>query len=583
MMGDSERGRGSARCNSGLTPASGGTASEPAECSSRSKIKRKQVLNEIYETEKTFQHNLMLLTTLFLEPVKVSSILPPKVIEGMFSNIEAIQSVSSHLVSLMEEHGVVHALLELAPYLKLYSVYANNFNSASKLLEELQNRSEDFKRLLKFQEAREEMEGLKLNSLLLTPIQRVPRYRLLLENLLKLTDAEDGNHTKLKVAYEEIANVTAHINECVRQHENFNRMLTIQNSFVGPKVPQILQPGRRFIRQGVLSKLSQKKKGKSLGKELCVFLFNDMLVYGKKQSSDTYQCCDVFALINCVVELSPSKSHQLEEQTFFVRCGDKSVWLCGSNEASTTSWVDDIKKAIRELHGNLASLKRCDGSTPISPHKMILKNKGKTTLASPSSLFKWKSSGSYVGESGSPLFKDISNLTPTKRNTIVVEPALSVFDIHKICEEEETEVSQSFANWDTNNNNNTTTSSNTSSSESELCELHEEECMNNYDAGRTMVAAGSDSIINWTVTEKGGGMFNEKTTPALLVDENCCCVRKRKENNNITAPYVKKKLKLERAEEFSSLCESTDSSSVLVTSPEKSSAADDSSGSCALM
>ena len=96
-------------------------------------------------------------------------------IVGLFSNVEAIQSVSSHLLTQMEEHGVVSALLELAPYLKLYSVYANNFNCSSKLLDELLDRSEDIKRLLKFQEGREEMEGLKLNSLLLTPIQRVPR------------------------------------------------------------------------------------------------------------------------------------------------------------------------------------------------------------------------------------------------------------------------------------------------------------------------------------------------------------------------------------------------------------------------
>lgn len=83
--------------------------------------------------------------------------------------------VSTSLLKLMEESGVVHALLDLAPYMKLYSIYANNFNTSAKLLEELHSRSDDFKRLLKFQESREEMESLKLSSLLLTPIQRVPR------------------------------------------------------------------------------------------------------------------------------------------------------------------------------------------------------------------------------------------------------------------------------------------------------------------------------------------------------------------------------------------------------------------------
>ena len=72
---------------------------------------------------------------LFLEPLKISSVLPARHIDGIFSNIEAIHQVSAHLLELMESEGVIHALLNLAPYLKLYSLYANNFNTSNKLLE----------------------------------------------------------------------------------------------------------------------------------------------------------------------------------------------------------------------------------------------------------------------------------------------------------------------------------------------------------------------------------------------------------------------------------------------------------------
>ncbi len=41
----------------------------------------------------------------------------------------------------------------------------------------------------------------------------------------------------------EISKVATHINECLRQHENFNRMLVIQNSFIGDGAPKILAPG----------------------------------------------------------------------------------------------------------------------------------------------------------------------------------------------------------------------------------------------------------------------------------------------------------------------------------------------------
>ena len=46
-----------------------------------------------------------------------------------------------------------------------------------------------------------------------------------------------------------------HINEHVRQHENFQKMLSIQNSF-DSSAPNILEPGREFIKEGHLKKVT---------------------------------------------------------------------------------------------------------------------------------------------------------------------------------------------------------------------------------------------------------------------------------------------------------------------------------------
>lgn len=315
--------------------------------------KRKKILNEIYETEKTYQYHLMLLTTLFLEPIKVSSVLTPRLIDGIFSNIEAIQSVSSHLLESMEEQGVAHALLELAPFMKLYSLYANNFDNANKLLEEQQVKNPDFARLLKFQESREEMQSLRFSALLVTPIQRVPRYRLLLENLLSKTFEYDPDFSKLKDAFEKISKVATHINECVRQHENFHKMLSIQNSFTGSTAPKILAPGRYFIREGVVTKISERGRAK----EKTLFLFNDLLLCAKKETSCTYRCCDIYPLVNCIIEQvmgNQSNGNGL----FKIICKEKSMLLCSKFEQK--SWSHDIKHAVSQLHSNLASLKRTD-------------------------------------------------------------------------------------------------------------------------------------------------------------------------------------------------------------------------------
>ena len=41
----------------------------------------------------------------------------------------------------------------------------------------------------------------------------------------------------------EINKVAHHINENIRQHENFQKMLSIQNSLTGEGAPKILAPG----------------------------------------------------------------------------------------------------------------------------------------------------------------------------------------------------------------------------------------------------------------------------------------------------------------------------------------------------
>ena len=56
-------------------------------------------------------------------------------------------------------------------------------------------------------------------------------------------------------AAKQIGDIAIHINEDVRRHENFQKMLSIQNSF-DSSAPNILEPGREFIKEGPLKKVS---------------------------------------------------------------------------------------------------------------------------------------------------------------------------------------------------------------------------------------------------------------------------------------------------------------------------------------
>lgn len=86
------------------------------------------------------------------------------------------------------------------------------------------------------------------------PVQRIPRYKLLLEDLLKKTVETHLDYLNLKKAYQVIENVATFVNETIRQHEMFITMLEIQKSLTGFD-EVLLVPGRTFIKRGIVKKV----------------------------------------------------------------------------------------------------------------------------------------------------------------------------------------------------------------------------------------------------------------------------------------------------------------------------------------
>ena len=84
--------------------------------------------------------------------------------------------VNRELLKCLEESSdrIGKVFTQLAPYLKFYSTYANDFREAVKVVEKQMGKCREFRTLVQNQESRPEVQ-LKLNSLLITPVQRIPR------------------------------------------------------------------------------------------------------------------------------------------------------------------------------------------------------------------------------------------------------------------------------------------------------------------------------------------------------------------------------------------------------------------------
>jgi len=130
------------------------------------------------------------------------------------------------------------------------------------------------------------------------PIQRIPRYVLLMNELLKKTEMGHRDYMNIKHALEEVEKIAFYINEKKRMYDNQEMVQKIQERF-SPKDPPFLKENRSSCMESILYLVDpefeqpknplKKKKHKEpsfdqLGLMECqFFVFTDMVLCGLQQ------------------------------------------------------------------------------------------------------------------------------------------------------------------------------------------------------------------------------------------------------------------------------------------------------------
>ena len=119
--------------------------------------------------------------------------------------------------------------------------------------------------------SKEEFHGLFLHDCLIMPIQRIPRYVLLLQELRKLTPEFHLESEGITKGLEKIKDIANNMNQKQKLAESMHRVYEIQNLL--PDF-SIMRPHRRLIKEGNLIEIDQK-----LGRcSRYGCLFNDLVI-----------------------------------------------------------------------------------------------------------------------------------------------------------------------------------------------------------------------------------------------------------------------------------------------------------------
>uniref|UniRef100_A0A2K6UA99 FYVE, RhoGEF and PH domain containing 1 n=1 Tax=Saimiri boliviensis boliviensis TaxID=39432 RepID=A0A2K6UA99_SAIBB len=227
------------------------------------------IANELLQTEKAYVSRLHLLDQVFcarlLEEARNRSSFPADVVHGIFSNICSIycfhqQFLLPELEKRMEEWDryprIGDILQKLAPFLKMYGEYVKNFDRAVELVNTWTERSTQFKVIIHEVQKEEACGNLTLQHHMLEPVQRIPRYELLLKDyLLKLPHGSPDSKDAQK-SLELIATAAEHSNAAIRKMERMHKLLKVYELLGGEE--DIVSPTKELIKEGHILKLSAK-------------------------------------------------------------------------------------------------------------------------------------------------------------------------------------------------------------------------------------------------------------------------------------------------------------------------------------
>ncbi|MBN3324792.1 VAV protein, partial [Atractosteus spatula] len=250
--------------------------------------KRQCCLQEIKQTEEKYTDTLESILQHFMKPLQ--RFLQPQDIENIFINIEELakthRSLLEEIRSSIMMQGAANLYQVFIKYkesLLLYGRYCSQVEAASKHLDKIASMREDVRMKLEECAKRANNGRFSLRDLLMVPMQRVLKYHLLLQELVKHT-TEPPEKENLRTALDAMKDLAQCVNEVKRDNEIIRQITSFQLS-IENLTQSLAMYGRPKI-DGELKICGVEKRSKQ---DRYAFLFDKAMVVCKKKTSDTME------------------------------------------------------------------------------------------------------------------------------------------------------------------------------------------------------------------------------------------------------------------------------------------------------
>uniref|UniRef100_I3KT12 FERM, ARHGEF and pleckstrin domain-containing protein 2 n=1 Tax=Oreochromis niloticus TaxID=8128 RepID=I3KT12_ORENI len=313
------------------------------------------IAKEILTTERTYLKDLEVITVWFRSAVIKENAMPEGLMTLLFSNIDPIYEFHrgflkelDQRLALWEGRSNAHvkgdyqrigdvmlknmcALKEFTSYLQKHDEVLTELEKASKRLKKLETVYKEFEL--------QKVCYLPLNTFLLKPIQRLMHYKLILERLCKHYSPAHRDYDDCKEALKEVAEIATQLQSSLIRLENFQKLTELQRDLIG--IENLTAPGREFIREGCLYKLTKKGLQQRM-----FFLFSDMLLYTSKgvTATNQFKVHGQLPLHGMIVE--ESENEWSVPHCFTIYSAQRTIVVAASSKVEMGKWIEDLNLAI---------------------------------------------------------------------------------------------------------------------------------------------------------------------------------------------------------------------------------------------
>lgn len=186
-------------------------------------------------------------------------------------------------------------------FIPVYGKYITNYDNCMSIIQWYNEKDPKF---AKFLQTSEEKLGNTCQSFVILPIQRIPRYILLVSEMIKWTPSTHVDYQFLLESKKRLEITGNEINQKKRiydqKRESVNELKRVR-SIIHPELEELAQNNRRFLLELEIQVMTDKKRRRRL------FLFNDLLlVTSTKMKKKKY-------LLKSKIEFKASSKARVED------------------------------------------------------------------------------------------------------------------------------------------------------------------------------------------------------------------------------------------------------------------------------